>query len=276
MNNKTILFLFAILTAMPLWADSFLTVSDLPNGVKFLPAPPDTVSLRYVNDWNMYLQGKKLRTGERGTQAKKDDIMSAAGICSNFSGAFGTKLSKSKTPEIYALLAGVVADGMNAVASTQEHYMRKAPFTQFKENTMLVTNDANLAQKGSYASAHACVGWAVGLILAEINIDRQDTILSRAYQYGESRVIVGARYESDVDAGRVLATGAVARLHADEAFMEQLQKAKDEYQGILDGVTSVEATTEEESDEYYDINGMRIDGPRQGLYIYNKQKILGR
>ena len=276
MKIQHILLSFVAAATMTAHADSFLTVGDMPNGIKFLPAPPDSVSLRYVNDWNMYLWGKAVRKTARGTQAKNDNAISAAYICRDFSGAMGMQMSKAKTPEIYALVNKVVGDATNAVTTTKEHYMRKPPFTQFKESTMMVSSDASLAQKGSYASAHACVGWAVGLILAEINIDHQDTILHRGYQYGESRVIVGAHYESDVDAGRVLATGAVARLHADETFMEQLKKAKDEFRNIVDGITTVSATDDDDDESYYDINGLRIDGPRQGLYIHNKQKIMGR
>ena len=46
---------------------------------------------------------------------------------------------------------------------------------------------------------------------------------------GESRVICGYHFQSDVDAGRITASGAVARLHADEGFASQLAKAKKEF-----------------------------------------------
>ena len=46
---------------------------------------------------------------------------------------------------------------------------------------------------------------------------------------GESRVICGYHFQSDVDAGRLTAAGAVARLHADPGFIKQLNKAKKEF-----------------------------------------------
>mgnify|MGYP003064931414 CR=1 FL=1 len=46
---------------------------------------------------------------------------------------------------------------------------------------------------------------------------------------GQSRVICGYHFQSDVDAGRLVASAVVARLHANKEFMEQLTKAKVEF-----------------------------------------------
>ena len=83
--------------------------------------------------------------------------------------------------------------------------------------------------KRLYPSGHTSIGWATALVLSEINPDRIDEILDRGFQMGESRVICGYHFQSDVDAGRVVAAGAVARLHADEGFNKQLDKAKKEF-----------------------------------------------
>jgi acid phosphatase (class A) len=47
--------------------------------------------------------------------------------------------------------------------------------------------------------------------------------------YGESRVIVGAHWQSDVDAGRLAASAAYARLHTSERFLQQMRLARQEY-----------------------------------------------
>lgn len=73
------------------------------------------------------------------------------------------------------------------------------------------------------------MGWAIALVLAEINPDRQDAILKRGFEYGESRVIVGFHYQSDVDHARIITSALVNRLHASSDFMEHLKKAKDEF-----------------------------------------------
>jgi acid phosphatase (class A) len=90
-------------------------------------------------------------------------------------------------------------------------------------------DEAALVNNGSYPSGHTAIGWATALVLAEINVDHQNEILKRGYEMGESRVIAGYHYQSDVDNGRIVAAGVVARLHADEGFQKQLEKAKKEF-----------------------------------------------
>lgn len=42
-------------------------------------------------------------------------------------------------------------------------------------------------------------------------------------------MIVGFHYQSDVDHARLITSALVNRLHANDDFMEQLQRAKDEF-----------------------------------------------
>jgi acid phosphatase (class A) len=67
------------------------------------------------------------------------------------------------------------------------------------------------------------------LILAEINPEHQNEIIKRGYEIGESRKIVGAHYDSDIQAGRIMAAATVAALHSNAAFQTQLAKAKEEF-----------------------------------------------
>ena len=48
------------------------------------------------------------------------------------------------------------------------------------------------------------------------------------YDFGQSRVICGVHWQSDVDAGRLIGAAVVARLHADPVFRVQLDEAKRE------------------------------------------------
>ena len=50
---------------------------------------------------------------------------------------------------------------------------------------------------------------------------------------GQSRVICGYHFQSDVDAGRLVGSAVVARLHANNEFMAQLNKAKQEFASLL-------------------------------------------
>ncbi len=269
-----ILFAIGLVYCSGAQADSFLTADDMPNAVNYLPAPPDTASQRFTSDWLSFTMVRQLRSGERGTQVRNDGTLNAVYLGRVFTGAMGTSITRRTTPELYTLLQKLITDCQQATQSIQSKYRRKPPFEQFKVNSMFPDQQKALSAKGSYASDYAAVGWATALILAEINVDRQDTILHRGYEYGESRVIAGVSYESDVDAGRVIGTGVVARLHADDAFMEQLQKAKDEFATVT-GITPVRAYRPSLSDgTIYDLQGRRVNETHQGeIYINNGVKI---
>ena len=213
-------------------ADSFLTEAQMPHGEKYLPAPPDYSDLRYFNDWYSYNWGKLQRPSARGQQVVADASTSISYFCSTFTPAMGITISSSATPEIYNLLSKARSDGNTAANTIKRYYMKTRPFMKFDEPTSLPSSESSLRTNGSYPSGHTAQGWTLALILAEINPYRQDTILSRGYQYAQSRVIGGFHWQSDVDAGRCIASAAVARLHANPSFMAQLQKAKDEFARI--------------------------------------------
>ena len=81
----------------------------------------------------------------------------------------------------------------------------------------------------SYPSGHTTLGWTSALILCEIDPARQDALLKEGFEYGQSRVIAGFHWQSDVDAARVVASAAFARLHTSKAYLKQLKKAQKEF-----------------------------------------------
>lgn len=119
-----------------------------------------------------------------------------------------------------------------ATRDAKKHYNRPRPYAFFGEDTCNPEQQAELSTNGSYPSGHSSLGWATALVLTEINPDRQTEILERGYQMGESRVICGYHFQSDVDAGRVVGAGAFARLHAYQPFLDQLDKAKKEFSAL--------------------------------------------
>lgn len=119
-----------------------------------------------------------------------------------------------------------------ATRSAKNHYMRIRPFAFYNEATCRPDEESTLSKNGSYPSGHTTIGWATALVLAEINPARQGEILQRGYDMGQSRVICGYHWQSDVTAARMAASAMVARLHAEPTFAAQLQKAKDEFNGL--------------------------------------------
>ena len=83
---------------------SFLQRSQLPDGLLYLPAPPDTTSMAFFYDIERHQWGKSLRATARGRQAASDADQSPAAVASQFSEAFGRAITKEATPERFRLV----------------------------------------------------------------------------------------------------------------------------------------------------------------------------
>lgn len=226
-----ILFVFTTLmvTVCHAKVSSFLTADEIPTGAEFLPLPPTPTDAAFYNDWRRYEWGKTMRNTERGKQAVEDAVHTVEYFAKIYSEPFGLEISNKNTPEIFALMERLLETTFICNDKSKSRIMRKRPFMQFNEPTPVPQDEERLSTNSSYPSGHTTMGWAIALVLAEINPDRQDAILKRGFEYGESRVIVGFHYQSDVDHARIITSALVNRLHANSDFMEHLKKAKDEF-----------------------------------------------
>lgn len=212
----------------------YLTIDQVANSKDLLPPPPDTASARFAYDVEQYEWGKSLRDTPRGDLAADDAELGDVGLTAAFSEAFGIDINPENTPQVYKLITGMREDaGDLATRHAKNYYMRTRPYIFFGEDTCVPDAQAGLAGNGSYPSGHTAKAWATALVLAELNPARQDAILKRGFEMGQSRVICGYHFQSDVDAGRVVGAAVVARLHADDAFNRQLAKAKKEMKKLI-------------------------------------------
>lgn len=211
----------------------FLQEGDAPNSYLLLPPPPDGASITFLNDQARYNWGKTMRNTPRGDQAVTDARVEGNGVPEAFSEAFGVEIDEATTPEILKLIIGMREDaGDLGTREAKNYYNRQRPFSFYGEDTCNPEQQEELSTNGSYPSGHTSIGWATALVLAEINPERQNEILKRGYEMGESRVICGYHFQSDVDAGRITGAVTVARLHADPSFQTQLEKAKKEFKQL--------------------------------------------
>ena len=209
--------------------DFYLKQEQAPNSLLLLPPPPSFTSVDFLRDKAMYDWGKSVRNTERGKQAYLDADTSKDNVTKQFSPAFGYDISIKNSPQIYKLITTMKEDaGDLATRSAKQHYNRIRPFSFFNEPTCRPEDEKTLSTNGSYPSGHTTMGFAIALVLAEINPEHQNEILKRGYEVGESRVICGYHWQSDVDAAKVMAAAVVAQLHTNPAFIEQLAKAKAE------------------------------------------------
>ena len=228
------LYIFVVLVLLGPWSlqaqNELFTEDEMPNGVNYLPAPPDNTSVDFMYDVLRYQWGKQQRHNkERADQAFSDAEWGIGIVCKIFSEPFGMEISKENTPELYHLLEMSIATCDLATHKAKQHYMRKRPYARFNEPSLVPNDEEKLRHNGSYPSGHTMLGWSSALVLMEVNPAAQDKLLARGYAYGESRVIAGFHWQSDVNAAMIAASAAVARLHTSEIFLEQMKKAKAEF-----------------------------------------------
>lgn len=234
--KKTLLAVAALCCGLSMSAQvpqPLLTPAQMPNAIRFLPPPPDTLSEAFAYDKAQYCWGKGQRQDSaRCAIAVRDADWRMEAISREFSEPFGMTISEQTTPAIYRMLyvALITADQMSRLP--KKEYRRIRPYVYFGEPTVYPPDEEELRHNGSYPSGHTIEGWSMALLLTELNPERADTILARGYMYGQSRVIAGYHWQSDVDAGRLVASAAVARLHADKRFEKLMRKARREYRRL--------------------------------------------
>jgi acid phosphatase (class A) len=150
-----------------------------------------------------------------------------------FSCTLGATISEKQTPHLYTLLRRSYVDAGLATYTAKDRYARVRPFLISKLPTCTPAEEASLAKDGAYPSGHAALGWAWGLLLAEMAPEKAQAVLERANAFGQSRQICGVHWLSDIAAGQVVGSAAVARLHADPVFKAQFTLAQAELQASM-------------------------------------------
>ncbi|MBO7109738.1 MAG: phosphatase PAP2 family protein [Prevotella sp.] len=258
--------------------DAYFTQGEMPDMMVFLPGPPDSTSVAFMNDVARYYWGKEMRKDpERVAQAERDAVYGLPTILAEFEEAFGMKISQEETPEIYKVLLEGTATCDSICTKPKREYMRRRPFMVFNEPTLTPEDEEALRKNGSFPSGHTLLGWSAALLMTEINPDRATEILARGYRYGENRLVVGAHWQSDTDAARLAASAAYARLHTSERFLEQMKKARAEYAEKTGQTTEVRTlnVSPQQSARIYRLDGTPADKTTRGVVIdEGKKKIV--
>ena len=260
--------------------ETYMTAEELPNAVLFLPAPPDTTSTQFVYDITQYMWGKQQRLDtDRLEMAISHVVKDPKRMAALFSEPFGMTISEEETPAIYRLVHMSVPTLRLTASFPKARYSRKRPYVRFNETTPYPDDEEIERNAGSYPSGHTVRGWGLALLLAEVNPENQNDILKLGYEWGQSRVILGYHWQSDVDASRMLAAACVATLHSNTEFLADLAAAKEEYARLTGQSTGVNVITHPASaasNRTYQINGTPADENTKGIVIQGNQKKLVR
>ncbi|PKN20097.1 MAG: acid phosphatase [Deltaproteobacteria bacterium HGW-Deltaproteobacteria-6] len=206
----------------------YLPTDKAPNSLMLLPAPPAEGSAAFAADQDAFATTRSLINTPRWTQAIKDAHLNFPEAPQAFSCALNAPITRDAMPNLYMLMHRSWTDAIVATLAAKNHYKRIRPFVVNKQASCTPDWDEKMSKDGSYPSGHTSIGWTWALILAEIDPDRADAVLSRGYAFGQSRVVCGVHWPSDVTAGRIIGAAVVAKLHSDPAFRAQMDATKKE------------------------------------------------
>lgn len=189
--------------------------------------PPAPSSPRGKAERAYFDETRKLANTPAWSQAIADADLSGKNGLKSFSCAAGVTLSAEATPTLANMLLRMTDDAAKIYQPAKRVYQRPRPPVGNKA-AICVPREAWIATDGSYPSGHGLIGWAWASVIAELVPEKASPILARGKAFGDSRVICGVHFQSDVEAGRYLGSALVTRLHDDPAFMTDLAKARAE------------------------------------------------
>lgn len=256
----------------------YFELDQLPKLINIMPEPPAFDSPEFAYDVVRHCWGKQQRQDpDRLAQAIADaEWDDHTKLYALWQEAFGLEISETNTPEIWKVLEAGLATTDPMRKETKAHYKRQRPFERYDES-MPSGEEEELRGEGSYPSGHSLRGWGISLLLAQIAPQRADAIFKRGWDYCNSRVIVGAHWQSDVDNSRTAASIGFCALQGSEAFIEQMKKAQNEYitktQGAS-GIANVNINRQLQSSTAYNLQGQSVPTDYHGIVIEEGKKSI--
>lgn len=205
----------------------YLTPAQIPDTAALIGPPPAAGSAVLADDEATYSATRKLEAQPRWGLAVRDAEFGADEMLNAYSCALGIALTPKSAPVLERLLDRVSNDTEAGSGKAKRVYRRIRPFMALGGD-ICTPGDDYLKTSFSYPSGHSTFGWTSGLVVAAAAPDSADAVMARARAYGESRVICGVHYESDVAAGRKIGAAVFAALQKDAAFRTDLAAAQAE------------------------------------------------
>ena len=194
-----------------------------------LPPPPPSGSAALLLDQQVYLRSRSVKQRDPGrwALATRDARLDDDHLLAAFACALGLLPDRAATPSLYRLLDRAAPDTRPQTDAAKAFFARLRPYLR-NHQPICVARFTSLDGTPSYPSGHATLGMSLGLILTELAPDRASALLARARVFGESRIVCGVHWLSDVQAGYLNAAGLVAALHSSPSFRADLEQARGE------------------------------------------------
>ncbi|WP_354860032.1 acid phosphatase [Acetobacter fabarum] len=228
-------------TLIPLQVGHAATIM-LPDGRGFLPPPPVIKSHAQEADIQAFESTRALKNSNRWKLAHNDADLDPEHMIGDFSCAAGFKLLPSELPTLVAVLNALEKPLEQRITEEKENWRRQRPFVGTSQP--VCTPDADkLASSFSYPSGHTTWGWLVASILSSAMPERSSQIMQRGRIFGESRIVCGVHWKSDVQAGYMNGSAMFAAIQEQPWFAEKMDSIRKELQNARVKATPAESAT---------------------------------
>nr|WP_294559878.1 phosphatase PAP2 family protein [uncultured Rhodopila sp.] len=203
-----------------LFSDTIFVKPSQFDARQILHTPPDPASSTTKAELAELRRIQDTRTPEALAKARADAANQTVFL---FKTVLGDGFTADKLPETARFFARVASDESFFADVPKDFWKRLRP-------TALDPAIQPCAPTGgaSYPSGHSTRGYLFGVVLAAAIPEKHDAILDRAADYAQNRVICGAHFPSDVEAGRLVGISLAAVMLAQSTFRQALQAVQAE------------------------------------------------
>ncbi|MES2309075.1 MAG: phosphatase PAP2 family protein [Verrucomicrobiota bacterium] len=187
---------------------------------QILPPPPEENSAKTKDDLASVLDHQKNRTPLEVARAKSEVKLKVF----VFSDVIGSWFIDKNLPLTARFFDSINNDSHFISESAKKTWNRPRP----PVNHPQITPAVELENNSSYPSGHSTRGTLYALILADLFPHLKEKLFARGRQIGDDRVIAGAHYPSDVEAGRVLGQALYVKLSENPKFKSDLENVREE------------------------------------------------
>jgi acid phosphatase (class A) len=213
------------LVAVPATAkDAYISASQL-DLIHVLPGPPAANSPAFKTDLQAVLDAQRARTSAQIESAQADQKRSVF----RFADALGPGFRQETLPFAAKFFKRVAKNVKNVLEPAKAYFHRERPFIADPSIKPSVKEPRDL----SYPSGHSTFASAMATLLKAMVPEKADAISRRAALYARNRIIAGAHFPSDIEAGRAAGEAIAAKLMQDRTFMRDFNRAKVETRQAL-------------------------------------------
>jgi acid phosphatase (class A) len=191
----------------------------------FLPPPPAVGSPVYQTEIDELLTWQKNRTADQVEAAKADQAIDVF----RFADVVGPAFQAKSLPLTNTLFRRVISDALAALDPVKARYHRPRPYISDPRVQPAVGKPDN----DSFPSSHSAGGYLFAILLADMVPEKATDLYARGDLFALHRIIGGAHFPSDVDAGRLSAVLLAQKFFENPRFQADFAGAKVEVRNAL-------------------------------------------